>query len=278
MSDTKNDKFTRSSTTPAGPNVSVENNSNLVHNIVTMPTPKTSVVDSYSPGSLKDTRGIRYSEVKNAFATETTRKNSRFAVSDLARGPLSIAEEEEARIQSEIQRRLDKKLEAIREEVKSEAYREGHAAGQEAAKAQVLEAAKPQLEQFQKLVSLFEGAKTELFKANEQLLLKIITQVAKSIVLRELKEDTDYTKRLVINLLERLGTRENIKIYVSTQVFSAVEGLKRDLAQSLGQLKNITIEADPEIEDMGCRVETEFGEVDADIAIQLKSIEEQLSG
>lgn len=258
--------------------IHIENTTGLGHNIVTIPVPKTSVIDSYSPCSLKDTRGLKYSQVKKGFHSEQDRKNSRFAVSDLARGPLSIEEEEEVRVQGEIQRRLDLKLEAIREEVKSEAYKEGHAAGKEAARTEVLDAAKPQLEHFHAMVKLFENAKTEIFKANEQLILKIITQVAKSIVLRELKEDPEYTKRLIINLLERLGTRENVKILVSSQVFSAVDGLKRDLAQSLGQLKNITVEADPEIQDKGCRVETEFGEVDADIAIQLKSIEEQLSG
>jgi flagellar assembly protein FliH len=271
-------KGTTNPAAPPMPEVQSEAPRQFTHNIVTIPTPKASVVDSYGLRPLKDSKSLKYSDVKSGFANEMARKDARFAISDLARGPLSVTQEEEARVQEEVERRLNAKLQAIREEVKSEAYREGHAAGKELGRMEVLEASKPHLEKLTQLINLFENARGEVFKANEGLILKIIAQIVKAIVLRELKDDSGYTKRLIAALLERIGTRENVKIFVSPQVFSAAEALKSDLAQILGQLKNITIEVEPEIQDLGCRVETDFGEIDADIAIQLEQVERQISG
>ncbi|MEW6057832.1 MAG: FliH/SctL family protein [Bdellovibrionota bacterium] len=241
-------------------------------NIVTIDVDRENVIEDYNPGALSNTKGIHYSDVIRDSKESASRKSARFRLNELTRGPLSVEEEEEERIQSEIEKRLEVRFNEMREQVNKEAYEEGFAAGKNDAKTQVLAEAKPLIEGFDKFVHELENARHEIYKANEEFLINLVCKLAKAVILRELKEDVDYTKRLIVGLLDRVGTRENIKIFVGNEVYSSADKLKEGLAQNLGQLKNISIELDPEIENRGCRVETEFGEIDARISVQLQSI------
>jgi flagellar assembly protein FliH len=242
------------------------------HNIVTVEVPLSRSIDSFAPSRIKDTKGIKYSEVARGFPDEAAQKNSRFRISDLARTPLSVEAEEEARIESEVQRRLEDRFNQLREQVSKEAYAEGFASGKGDARTQVQTEAKPMLNAFEELIRNFEHMSLEIFKANEAFMMKLLFHLVRSVVLKELKDDRTYTQRLVTHLLERIGTRENIKIFVGQAAFSSAESLKEGLAQSLGQLKNISVELDPNVIDSGCRVETDFGEIDGRILVQLENI------
>ncbi|MBI2606801.1 MAG: hypothetical protein HYW49_12050 [Deltaproteobacteria bacterium] len=246
--------------------------STAAHSIVTIPMPKTHVIEEYKPGKLQDRKGVRYSDVHRTFSDDSARKNSRFRLSELTRGPLSVEAEEEARIQFEVKQRLDEELEHRARQTRDYAYREGYEAGKLAARDEVMKAAKPGFDRFEALTENFEDLRFDVFKANEELLIRMVYGIAKMVTLKELVEDKDYIRRLVEHLLERLGTRENIKVYVGTEAFLAAEQLRADLAQTIGQLKNISIELDPEIQDPGCRIESDFGEVDARIEVQLRNI------
>ena len=242
------------------------------HNIVTVPIQKTHMVDEYEPGKLRDSAGIKYSEVSKNFSQGSgDRKNSRFKLNELTKGPLSVLEEEELRIRDEVDRRVQEELTRLSEIAKKEGYEAGFEAGKSQATQQTLDSAKPMADNFQALITEFDSQREMIFKANEDLIGKMVYWIAKMVTLKELKEDQDYTRRLILNLLDRIGTRENIKIFVGMQVYSAAEKLKQDLAQSLGQLKNISIELDSSITDLGCRLETDFCEVDARIATQLEN-------
>ncbi|MGE4234029.1 MAG: FliH/SctL family protein [Bacteriovoracia bacterium] len=240
------------------------------HNIVTVAVQTVRNIDEFSPSTLKDTKGIHYGQIKKGFDHST--KNSRFRISELTRGPLSVDEEEEQRIVSEVESRLNKKLDELRKEVSDQAQLDGLEEGKKIAREEVFAEAKPDLERLQGLIKQFESMSKDVFKANEEFLIRLVYRIAKLVILKEISEDKDYIKRLVENILERLGTKENIKVFVSPKEYSTVQNLKHDLAQTLGELKNITIEVDSQIESAGCRLETDFGEVDARIEVQIDSI------
>jgi len=250
------------------------------HNIVTVKMPQTRNIETYTPSKLPNNKGIKYSEVQKKFSTpktlEEAKKNSRFRLNDLVRSALSVEEEEQEKIQNEVKKRLEQEITAIRSQVTKDAYQEGLTTGKKDAQKEILASAKPMLDTFQKLLLELEGMKYSAFKSNEDFLIRLIYRVAKAVILREIKEDKDYIVRLVTQMLERIGTRENIKIFLGSEVYSAATTLKEDLAQTLGQLKNITIELDPKVQGQGCFIETEFGEIDATIEVQLQNIAQSL--
>lgn len=241
-------------------------------NIVTIEMPKEQAVHTFEPGRLHDTKGLKYSDVVKSIPEGRAASSSRFRINELTRGPLSVEAEEEERIETEVQARLAARLEEMREQVRSEAYDAGFNSGRQEARAEVLAVAQPKIDAFMQMVGEFESMKTAIFKANEQFLLHMINQIAESVILRELKDDADYVKRLALSLLERIGTRENVKIFIGEAEQNAIEALKAGLAQTLGELKNISVEVDSSITHGGCRVETEFGEIDARINTQIQNI------
>ena len=242
------------------------------HNIVSIPTPKSHVVNEFVPGKLNDNKGIRYSEVQKTFKSNEM-KASRFQLSELTLGPLAVNDELEERVQVEVERRLEVELAVLREKIAKEAFDTGQAAGRKEAHEMVFQNAKPLVEKFEKLVNEIESLKEEVAKANEDFIVQLVYKLAKLVTLKEIKEDRQYITRLLASLIERVGVRENIKIYVNAEDYSAAEQIKADLAQKLGTLKNISIEPEAEGQDRGCRIETDFGEIDAKIETQLKNIE-----
>lgn len=250
-------------------------NSPGAHNIVTIAAPKDQAIRSFEPDNLKDTKGIKYSEAMRG-ADMSNQRNGRFRLNELTRGPLSVEAEEEARIEAEVQRRLAIQLQAISDSSRKAAYQEGFEKGKGDARAEVLTQCKPMVDQFEALVGGFENMQTDLFKANEEYLIHMVYRLAKHVLLRELKEDTEYVRRLVSQLLERLGTRENIKIFVGEMEYSSAETLREGLAQTLGQLKNLSIEQDSTITGRGCRLETDYGEIDARLEVQIENIAQTL--
>jgi flagellar assembly protein FliH len=112
----------------------------------------------------------------------------------------------------------------------------------------------------------------EIATANEQIILRIINQILRKILLKEVAEDKEFIKRHVAAIIDRLGTRENIKIFISPQSFKDLETIRADLLSSISGLKNITIDVDANLTSYGCRVETEYGDVDATIDAQLQNI------
>jgi flagellar assembly protein FliH len=241
-------------------------------NIVTVDVPTTRTINSFEPEKIKDGKGVHYSDVVTGSSDATAIKNSRFRISELARGPLSVAAEEEARIEEEVKRRLDARLATVRESATKSAYEEGLSKGRTEGRAAALEKAKPMIDTFEGLIAQFENMSADIFKANEEFLIRLVYRCAKAVILKEMQEDTAYTRRLITQLIERLGTKENIKIFVGQKEYSSAEALKAGLAQTLGQLKNISVELDSTVTDRGCRIETDFGEVDARIEVQLQAL------
>lgn len=246
------------------------------HNIVTIDVSQTHQIESFEPEKLLEQKGLRYSEVLKGASDPNAKKNARFRINELTRGPLSVEAEEEERIEKEVQARLESKLQEVSETVKKTAYQEGFLLGKKDANSEILAGYKPLFEKFESLIQGFETARNEIFKANEEFLIKMMYRLAKAVILRELKEDSNYTNRLVTHILDSVGTRENIKIFVGQEVYSSAEALKEGLAHSLGQLKNVSVELDSEILDRSCRVETDFGDVDARIEVQVQNIAQTL--
>lgn len=255
--------------------VETETGHTIGHNIVTVELPKKQQVKVFEPDKLSDQKGINYSELSKGFDS-LDRKNARFRLSELARGPLSVASEEEDRISAEIHRRLDSQLKILEEQTVKKSYEVGFAAGKKDGQNEIRNASKPLLDSFERLIRDFDNLRHDIFKANEEFLIRMVYRLTNAVILKEIKEDKEYIKRLVEHLFERIGTKENIRIFVGPSEFSTAQTIKEDLAKKLEELKNITIDVDNDIKTGGCRVETDFSEVDARLEVQIESIAKTL--
>ncbi len=245
------------------------------HNIKSIKLPPSVELRTIDPPVLNRTGGLNYHEIRKRFITGD-QASTRFVLNELSRKLMSVEEEENQRIEAEVQRRMKIIFENLYKKVEKEGHADGFAAGREDGKHDLLKEMAPAIEKFDELLKTFEDASHDIFVANEGLLFRLLSQVMKKILIKEVSVDQDYVRRVATGILERIGTKDNIKIFVSPASLVEAEKIKEGLSQSLGQMRNLTVEADASIRG-GCRVETDFGAIDATIETQLARLDETLN-
>lgn len=205
------------------------------------------------------------------------RHRSKFFINPMLRGPLSV-EEEEKRVLAHL---VEKQVEAIRDEERKKAHAEGFEAGRqegfESAYREFKSDGSKRLEQFNHFIQSCENAKREIFQENEEFLLSLVYHVGKTVILRELKEDKEYIARLLRNLIERVGVKENLRVKLSAEDFKTAELLEANLKEVISDLKNVHFEMDEEIGLGGCILETSWHAIDAKIENQIRNVGESLT-
>jgi len=183
-------------------------------------------------------------------------------------------QEHEARIRKEIERRWEQTAE------KAEVA--GYTRGLEEGKVEAYKAEQPRIreriEKLEHLLQSFDSYRDKIFAANEVFLMDLIAEVAGMIVLKEVSLDRDYVCRLVTTLLQQLGTKDDIKIFLAEVDYENVETLRQAIEKEFGKLNNSTIEISADIPVGGCKIETRFGVVDASIAAQIANTKAALKG
>lgn len=210
-------------------------------------------------------------------ATGATSLNA-FELHPSVKKVLEIERDENSRIEKKVNEKLDVLKASAIEEAKKLGFQEGFEAGKKEGFLKFQEESRENVDRIAQLVDQFEGQKSEIFKAHERFLLEMVVQVAKRVVLRELQTDGEYLARVTRDIIEKLGTRENIRVWLNGDDIGCLQALRESLTQKFGELRNLQIAVHPEVSRGGCIVETDFGVVDATIESQIRSIEEAVVG
>lgn len=132
----------------------------------------------------------------------------------------------------------------------------------------------PALEQLMREINDMRGS---LIAKWEQSAIQVSSAIAERIIRRELAHEPQITLDLIAETLKFATGASEITLHVNPTDYANLGTQINRLAQTLGQLAPNQIVADPSISPGGCRVETQFGEIDQQIESQLKRIEEELS-
>jgi flagellar assembly protein FliH len=244
-------------------------------------------VDGYSARSVHEQGFGEYGSAKSKFgplaATDAERshrawRDSRFQMSPIVKERLGISSEER-RI---IDERVEAELSALREEAREQAHAEGLAQGREEGKAEALAAyqteAAEKIEKIHALTREFEALRASIYEANERMLVDLMFRLSRMLFLKELPQDRQYVLRLAKNLVERVGTRENIRLRLSRRDLELLDELHAGLSKEFANLTNLSIEVDPQVRGGGVHLETRWNAIDASVDTQLEKIFEALFG
>ena len=113
---------------------------------------------------------------------------------------------------------------------------------------------------------------------SSQDMLRMVMAISEQVILSSLEVKPELVLSLIENALNSSVQADSYRIRVSTQDFELVNQQKPLFLASISGLKNISISSDAEITPGGCRVESDFGDVDATIETQLEKIREVLVG
>ncbi len=233
----------------------------------------------FVPKTFKTGEQVDYSQRKEIYgglASTDENHNIHFALHPDSKKYLGIDQQEKAHLESLISQEVEARVSAIQEEARREGYARGMAEGKIESERKMIEKFDPIWTQFKNLTEHFDRMKEEVYKANERVLIQFLYYISKHLVLRELKTDREYVKRLCMTLIERIGVRDHIKIKISRADQDNIEETKEFLKAQYADLKNIHIEISDELQLGGVKVETNLIKVNASLETQLHAVEESL--
>lgn len=171
---------------------------------------------------------------------------------------------------------LIKEAQEKEEEWKEEAYHKGFEEGYEDSFKKGEEHLKILFKNIQNIADhLLEKRQQILKETQGQLVSILISSVRK--VIHKLAEDQE---GIIIKTLQeallRVTSRSDIVLRVNPKDFSIVEEWVPRLKERFENLTSLKVFEDSKIENGGCLIETDFGEIDARIATQISRIEERI--
>ena len=164
-------------------------------------------VKAFQPKSLQAGEFRTYAQLKTEFgslANTDPQSSSHFSLHPDSKKLLGVEHAERTQLESVVQTEVDARVEAIREEAYAAGFKKGLEDGKLNAETEFNAALMPVFENFQNWLKQCEEVKQDLYAANEKLMIQIILQVGRQVLLRELKTDTDYIKRLCSEVIEKV--------------------------------------------------------------------------
>ncbi len=130
----------------------------------------------------------------------------------------------------------------------------------------------------------FAAAVTEVDKLRGQLaersrddMLRLVMVIAEQVIRREVTLHPDIVVKTIEQALQASVRADHCKIHVNPADLEAVTAQKPLFLASISGLKNLSIEADPQVTAGGCRIASDLGEVDATLETQLAMIRQTLT-
>jgi len=104
--------------------------------------------------------------------------------------------------------------------------------------------------------------------------LDLALAVAGKIVCNEVSANKEIILKVIKRAFSKVVDHDKIVIRISPSDLKIVEDSKSQFLEFVDNIERITIEEDKTIQDGGCVIETNLGEIDARIGKQLQAIEE----
>lgn len=211
----------------------------------------------------------RLAQVENELRKETDRlRNIREHITN-------EAQLEAKRIIEDATRQIEAQRAQL-EEAKRLAEDEGRRLGQAAGYQEGKEERTRLLKQIEQILDTAKKKHEEILKAAEEEIVDLAILVAEKIIRREVEKDSEVVISTIKEALKRLTAKEEITIRVNIDEVGVVKEHKDEFMAQTKGLRAITFKEDSGIERGGCRIDTDFGSIDATISTQLEEIRKGL--
>ncbi len=166
----------------------------------------------------------------------------------------------------------ERKSSEIIEENKKKGYDQGYEDGFNKGSGEVSRL----IERLHKIISEVISKRQEIIEGTEYQIVSIVLLIVKKII----KIITENQKTVIINnvveALKKVKGSKNVTIRVNLDDIAMATKHKEDFIRMIEGLEGIQFLEDSSIERGGCIIETDFGEIDARISLQLKEIEDKI--
>lgn len=195
-----------------------------------------------------------------------------FRIDKIVAEQTGIAELERLSIEEKVEREALSRIKELQEQAYHEAYQLGFDEGRESAFVERKTELVRSLNQLADLLGSIERLKEDLVANNERQIVRLVFEMAKRVVLRELSVSQDAVLDVMKQAVASAQSEETITIRVSSDDYAFIENIKTKLGKDFDFLQRAKLEASEEVSKGGCIVETNYGVVNATVEQRLDKL------
>ncbi len=214
---------------------------------------------------VKEAEQVAFDEVKN-------KNNQAKKIRQEAETEAERIIDETKRNAEEIEGKARSSMSQIEKEAREKGYQEGHEEGYKSGSEEVGRL----VEQLHTIITKAIDKRNQIIEDSETQLINMVLLIANKVI----KVISENQKNVVINnviqALRKLKSRGDVVIRVNLADLQLTTDHTRDFMDRIENIKSITVLEDSSVDKGGCIIETDFGQIDARIASQLKDIEERV--
>jgi len=132
----------------------------------------------------------------------------------------------------------------------------------------------PLLDSLQQGLLQLSSLRQDTYQRIEKEVVELALAIARRIICREIEVDKEVVVCVARQALTQVKDPGNIKIKLNPSDLEFINQTKYQLSELIGDINNVTLEAEDGIQSGGCVIETNLGEIDARIEKQLQAVEE----
>ncbi|WP_461246387.1 flagellar assembly protein FliH [Treponema sp. R6D11] len=187
---------------------------------------------------------------------------------DEAQKILDDAKLKASEIEAEVRRSLDTERNEAKETGRKEGKEEGYAEG----KAEVDRL----IERTQVVLERAQDKRGEILSDTEKEIISLVLLISRKVIKVLSENQRDIIISNVIEALRKVRAKGNVIIRVNLADLQLATEHKQDFINLMEGAKSVQIVEDSSVDQGGCIIETDFGEIDARIASQLAELENRI--
>lgn len=178
------------------------------------------------------------------------------------------AHDEAGRIEAEARQKA--------EGIERDAFDRGYAQGKEEGYREGKSEADRVVERLHVVLNRAIDRRNEIIEESETQVVNLVLNIAKKVIKVISENQKNVVMNNVIQSLRKLKSKSDVIIRVNLADLKTVSQHKEEIIKSIERVGNITVAEDTTVDPGGAIVETDFGEIDARIASQLREIEDRI--
>jgi flagellar assembly protein FliH len=132
----------------------------------------------------------------------------------------------------------------------------------------------PLLDSLRNALLQLKNIRAETYHHIEKEVVELALAIARKVVCREIQMDPEVVVCVARQALARIDDPGKIKIKMSPADLQFLNESRYRLSELIGNIDNVSLEAEENIHSGGCIIETNLGEIDARIENQIQAVEE----
>lgn len=189
------------------------------------------------------------------------------------------AEEEAEQIHAAAEKDAERIIAEAQEKAKQiehDAFERGRRQGEEAGIEQGKSEIQRVIERFHVVLAKAIERRNDIIEESEAQMIHLVLTIVKKVI----KVISENQKNVVVNniveSLQKLKAKTDVVVRVNLSDLDIATKHKEDILKMAERVQSITIAEDTTVDSGGCIIETDFGEIDARIASQLREIEDRI--